>query len=517
MSLLYNLIFVSAVFIFFVASSRSVSTHITGSAASSSSRQPPNRKYIPRLIFRTNEDVSYHSLHPKLQEILNETISASTSHSNLQSQYIQVYFSAHDREQFITQYFPQYLSHYVDLLPGAYKADLFRLLALYRYGGIYMDTGMRLLPDIIIDRDIVLHDHDELILLVDAGDLSALANGFLATYPRHPFIAYAIRWIIDNIEHKRYGCNNLDITGPKALGRALHSYLMIKQATESISTTSTVSENTSGVIKTLVEDFGIHNHTYYWKQTSLSSQSDSSTSSMHIRFHHFNHQNQIVTQDNVPLIQNKFPGYHDIVYHTHNQAGDEEHTLPYDKSHHSHGKRSARHNKVAYGIYYYFRKVYASDLGHIHPLANGSEHAHIDDAPNFLAMNPSKHGVYEGSLIQSGGSFWIVMNDTRWGFPNYDTFLAMGMQQCMGCVVKSKEALDLPLGPTLSIEPTAYWQQYGQVLPTAVEDELRQKGEVVIETTKFVSIEEYHKRLVRLQTKYGGHTIDSADFLLVIE
>jgi hypothetical protein len=505
-----------------------------------------------------------------LESILNETVAAgSNTKDSLTTNhltYVQVFFSGIDREKFISRYYPQYLPHYQNLLPGAYKADLWRLLVIYRYGGIYMDIGMRLMPGIIIDRDIVHHGTDELVLSIDQGDLSAIANNFLIAYPRHPVIAYMIRWVVDNIANKRYGCNNLDIAGPKAIGRALHSYLMVKGA----STMS--SEIETGTLQpfvtTLVDNFAMGNWNVILKprpktndynndnnkrrkqrrrmqqhhhvrsngaqtgrtppgnekskkirliqKTTPKQDSDEDISPdvnedvivdpddhMHVRFYHLNNENQIIDQDEKKLTQNKFQGYQEILYHRSqpDQQAVKKHITP------------ARRNGVAYGIFYYFRKVYSTDLDP-NLLTKGMS---VDEDPSFFNMNPSNQGVYEGSLVQAGRNFWLVINNTRWSFPNFGVFNAMGMEQCRGCVSKSKEALDLPTGPMFSSNPQEYWAQLNQVMPPTIANELALKGSVSVPSKQLPSLEDYQNRLIVLYSKYGGTTIDSVDMLSILE
>jgi hypothetical protein len=473
-----------------------------------------------------------------------------------------------------------------------------------------MDIGMRLIPGIIIDRDIVHHDTDELVLSIDQGDLSAIANNFLIAYPRHPVIAYMIRWVVDNIANKRYGCNNLDIAGPKAIGRALHSYLMVKGAT----VTSSKTERSQPLVNTLVDNFAMGNWTLHFRprndlQTKLkisqvrrrrtqssrlqshraqtgraetgpvsgsrtqSSLGQSAHNSrirsnvkhsrsrsendekkktirvvkkitpkqnmpamttadkekidiasekktaplvsdgqmpfpvpddhMHVRFNYLNKFNQVIDNYKKKLTQNKFKGYQDILYHKRqqDQQREKKETAP------------ARRNRVAYGIFYYFRKVYATDLD-AKALSKGMS---VDEDPSFFNISQSNQGVYEGSLVQSGDRFWLVMNKTRWAFPNYDTFKAMGMVGCIGCVVKSKAALGLPLGPTFSSKPVEYWSQLNRVMPETIAKELAVQGSVSVPSKQLPSFEIYVKRVILLNIKYSRTTIDSDEMLSILE
>lgn len=59
-----------------------------------------------------------------------------------------VYHSARDRRSFIEEKFPEYLHLYDYIGPNIYKADFWRYLVLYEYGGIYADLDSVLEIDI---------------------------------------------------------------------------------------------------------------------------------------------------------------------------------------------------------------------------------------------------------------------------------------------------------------------------------------------------------------------------------
>ena len=168
-------------------------------------------KTIPQVLYRTGNSklISSH----EFQKVLNHTIQNNP-------EYLQFYFNHYERELFIKQYFPEYYDDYMSLIPGAYQADVFRLLILYIHGGIYNDIGNTYLKPI---DTIINHKIDELILCVDI-DTNQISNTFIASYPKHPIIKNMINLVFYNIKNKLYGCNNLDITGPKTLGRAFHLF-----------------------------------------------------------------------------------------------------------------------------------------------------------------------------------------------------------------------------------------------------------------------------------------------------
>ncbi len=49
------------------------------------------------------------------------------------------YFSDIDVENFIKEFYPQYLIIYNSIKPGMYRADIWRYQVVYKYGGIYAD------------------------------------------------------------------------------------------------------------------------------------------------------------------------------------------------------------------------------------------------------------------------------------------------------------------------------------------------------------------------------------------
>lgn len=113
------------------------------------------------------------------------------------------------------------------LIPGAYKADLFRYLVLYKEGGVYMDCkSSTILPlRMFISPDIGFVSFRDAIL-------SNIQISFIASVPGHPLLKLCIEMAVNNILYKRYGENSLDITGPQVCGRALNRLLNRYDLTE---------------------------------------------------------------------------------------------------------------------------------------------------------------------------------------------------------------------------------------------------------------------------------------------
>jgi hypothetical protein len=121
----------------------------------------------------------------------------------------------------LQQHFPPaVLQAYDDLVPGAYKCDLWRICVLYVYGGLYVD--MRYCPLVNFDDYI---DIDTDYFCVNDVQLGHIHNAVIAVVPKHPLFMEYINHIVDNIQKRRYGKTTLDITGPGALGKVLFEKL----------------------------------------------------------------------------------------------------------------------------------------------------------------------------------------------------------------------------------------------------------------------------------------------------
>ena len=106
------------------------------------------------------------SLSPWLRLIIHRlynTTSQSPNFSRLTESWKQQYgweyrfYNDDEAADFISTHFPPEVRQaYDDLLPGAFKADLFRYCALFVYGGVYADVDVMLTSklEVAIDDDV---------------------------------------------------------------------------------------------------------------------------------------------------------------------------------------------------------------------------------------------------------------------------------------------------------------------------------------------------------------------------
>lgn len=144
-----------------------------------------------------------------------------------------LFFSDGDARDFVLQNYPE-LSELYDWYPrSVLRADLFRLLAVHKLGGFYLDT------DVLLDFPLGVFSQFSCVFAVEhridqrefdlrypkwscAGEEKlTLANYAFGARPGHPFIAQIIEELISRTKaFERENCNDLDVlhaSGPDAV------------------------------------------------------------------------------------------------------------------------------------------------------------------------------------------------------------------------------------------------------------------------------------------------------------
>jgi mannosyltransferase OCH1-like enzyme len=107
---------------------------------------------------------------------------------------------------------------YESLIPGAYKADLWRYCILYKFGGIYMD--IKYVPHNGFQLSALL-DRERWVLDINKNDIY---NALIIVRPNNPILKEAIATVVQNVKRRFYGRNDLEPTGPKLLSRLFNDY-----------------------------------------------------------------------------------------------------------------------------------------------------------------------------------------------------------------------------------------------------------------------------------------------------
>jgi len=197
---------------------------------------------IPKVIYQTVSDVT--KLRPEY--ILNREAIARVN-PNWQMKL----FSDDDIGDFIIDEFDEKMfSYYSKISPdyGAARADLFRYLLIYKYGGLYLDIK----SSVIKSLDSVIKESDEFItstwpLSIDGVDISLWGNHknlthseyqnwFILSAPGSKILEDVITSVCANIDRYnplRHGVGRmavLETTGPIAYSKVVHKYVLSGKA-----------------------------------------------------------------------------------------------------------------------------------------------------------------------------------------------------------------------------------------------------------------------------------------------
>jgi len=139
-------------------------------------------------------------------------------------------FDNNECVEFIGKHFDKdTLEAFDNLIPGAFKGDLFRYCYLYINGGVYTDIDNICL----IPLNEFLNEDDSFVLVKDSVNHKAnlIYNAFMATEKNNPVIKEAIDISVHNVKHNIYPKTQnkivdvLSVTGPRCLGIALEKHI----------------------------------------------------------------------------------------------------------------------------------------------------------------------------------------------------------------------------------------------------------------------------------------------------
>ena len=181
---------------------------------------------IPRNIFQTWKN----------KNISTEFSSLTQTWKEKNPNYAYFFFDDDDCKKFIKKHFEiNVYNAYCRIIPGAFKADLWRYCILYIYGGVYVDIDTICIGKI----DDFLNDNVEFITPVDLNNCPTIGthnlfNCFIASIPKHPILLDCINRIVYNVENNIIPFSNLDFTGPGILGKSTNNFLKNNENTSFI-------------------------------------------------------------------------------------------------------------------------------------------------------------------------------------------------------------------------------------------------------------------------------------------
>jgi mannosyltransferase OCH1-like enzyme len=202
-------------------------------------KETENTTDVPFILYQT-----WHSkkLPPKMAECVDKLTKQNPEFEHR-------LFDDADCRAFIKgNYDSDVLEAYDRLVPGAYKADLWRYCVLYKTGGVYLDIKFQCEPGFSLME--FTKDSETFVLDRPYGDLSmpvevnlailnapdfydqlpkytegawknrqvGLYNAVMATAPGNPVLQECIQQIVENVRNEDYGFGCLYPTGPGLLG-----------------------------------------------------------------------------------------------------------------------------------------------------------------------------------------------------------------------------------------------------------------------------------------------------------
>jgi mannosyltransferase OCH1-like enzyme len=186
---------------------------------------------IPKTIYQTWKTKKLHEiLDPQHQQCI-KSIKRHNSH------YQHIIYDDSDCDRFIKDHFPEYYNIYVNLKIPVQKADFWRYLVIYKYGGIYMDM------DCICTRNfdtfnVTTQNLNPLNILIAEEELIRYDKGVLyqqyaqywfASSPKHPVLLLCIENVISAFKNPEILTYKKDeqtiyLTGPIPWSNAIHNY-----------------------------------------------------------------------------------------------------------------------------------------------------------------------------------------------------------------------------------------------------------------------------------------------------
>jgi mannosyltransferase OCH1-like enzyme len=151
-----------------------------------------SQKLIPRIIHQTYFEDMTLDRYPELVRLQNSWKNSGWEYR---------FYNDITAKQYILKNFPQRFADAFDaLIPGAYKADLFRYLILMKEGGVYADVDIMLettLDTFITPSMSFFAPRD--VVGEYAGEPFCLWNGLIGAAPGHPFIVRAVERLVSLI------------------------------------------------------------------------------------------------------------------------------------------------------------------------------------------------------------------------------------------------------------------------------------------------------------------------------
>jgi hypothetical protein len=156
-----------------------------------------SHRRIPRIIHQTWYEDLTAIRYPHLQRM---------QHSWKLSGWEYRFYTDQDARVYIHSNYPsRFVDAYDCIVPGAFKADLFRLLVLLKEGGVYADIDLQLDANLdqFITKDMSFFVPRDVPLDYWPDSNYCLWNGLLGASPGHPIVAKAVETLMNRILNRQ--------------------------------------------------------------------------------------------------------------------------------------------------------------------------------------------------------------------------------------------------------------------------------------------------------------------------
>lgn len=178
-------------------------------------RKDSNR-LVPRIVHQTWFEPVTKEKYPNMSRLIE---------SWKQSGWEYNFYDDLTAAQFLSTHFPSEVREaYDSILPGAFKADLFRYCVLLIRGGIYADMDVLLTSNLdeVVDNDVgFMTPMDSPGTKVNRR--SCLWNGLMAVAPGHPLLARTIEIVVNNIRNRFTSVDYDDMLCPTPVFHVSHT------------------------------------------------------------------------------------------------------------------------------------------------------------------------------------------------------------------------------------------------------------------------------------------------------
>ena len=168
---------------------------------------PIKKRYYPVIPLNIYQTWHTKDLPPLMKNAVN-IITYSNPGFNYQL------FDDNDCRNFVKDNFDEnVLNAFDSLIPGAYKADLWRYCILYKNGGVYLDIKYTPFNGF---NFISLMEKEHFVLDMDK---NGIYNALMVCKPNNQILLKAINKVVDNVKNRFYGNSPLEPTGPLMLSQ----------------------------------------------------------------------------------------------------------------------------------------------------------------------------------------------------------------------------------------------------------------------------------------------------------